>query len=212
MADETTPSPNEISDESAQKLPEFSEKIETALREGGRQIRFDDIEKRYRGKRVWVLDREKMQQGVMRVVDEAILKSQQQAEGGVKTRQRVAAAIATLFGNSRNITSPVDPNQVRQRPATPTSPTPSGPTDSSLDEQITRLSKVIDRAEGVVTTITSAAGRIGFEGRGWNRRSPSVQRSGEHNRVLAEIFKTNLELRKGMKATASESQATTSGN
>ena len=195
---------------SSPKLPEFSEKIENALREGGRQIRFDDIEKRYKGKRVWVLDREKMQRGVMRVVDEAIRYSQQAEEGGLVTRQRVAQAIAKMFGNNRNITSPVDPQQVaaarkaQAAGATAKAPPSLGgdaPADMTLDQQIARLTGVIDRAESALTRLAASAGRFGSsssDNRGLRRRAPVFERSGEHDQVLAEIFKTNLELRKGL--------------
>ncbi len=206
MADSNTPNPDPNATPSSPQLSEFSEKIESALREGGRQIRFDDIEKRYRGKRVWVLDREKMQQGVMRVVDEAIRISQQAEEGAVRTRQRVAQAIATLFGNSRNITSPVDPDKVAARPARPATPVATSDQESNeaLEDQITRLASMISQAESVLTKISTAAGRVGSEGRGSSRRIPAYQRNREHDVVLAEIFKTNLELRRGMAATPSE--------
>lgn len=201
------PQPPDESDGS----PQFSQQIENALREGGRQVNFDDIEKRYRGKRVWVLDRLKMQEGVMRVVDAAILKSQQEAEGGIRTRRRVAEALTALFGNNRNLTSPVDASKVMaQRAAAAGQPGGrAGATASShasvgvsggaaLETQITRLASVIDRAEGMLTRMSYAASRGGgVTGRDYQVRRMSQKRQ-EHDKVLQEIFKNNLELHRGV--------------
>ena len=205
------PQPPAASDDT----PQFSQQIENALREGGRQINFDDIEKRYRGKRVWVLDRQKMQEGVMRVVDAAILKSQQEAEGGIRTRRRVAQALSNLFGNNRNLTSPVDASKVMARQAPSASPAAgsagavggasggggvSG--GAALDLQIDRLARVIDQAEGMLTRMSYAAARGGgVTGRDYQARRMS-QRRQEHDKVLQEIFKNNLELHRGISGQA----------
>ena len=184
--------------------PEIAQQIEDALRQGSRQIRFDTIEKHFRGKRVWVLDREKMQAGVMRVVDQAIYKSQQEAEGGLKTRQRVAAAITNLFGNKKNITSPVDSGSVATKPAK-TDETKPEATHDALGSQITRLASLVNRAERVLMQAAQSAGP-GTPGRKrFVRQGLAVRRNPQQEKVLVKILEDNLELIRGMNEQSSAS-------
>lgn len=185
------------------KGPEFSQEIENALREGGRQIRFDDIEKRYRGKRVWVLDRLKIQENVMKVVDAAVAKSLQHAEGGVATRARVAQALARLFGDNRSLTSEVDPAQLasRRAPTPQAAPAAGGATNEDLQRQIERLEDVIGRAEQMISKMSTAMARGGWLPRSAHGLRPRPGPfEAAHRQALEEIFKSNLELRKAIVA------------
>lgn len=199
MADASTPDPTESpSDPDPEReRPQIAQQIEDALREGSKQIRFDSIEKRFRGKRVWVLDREKMQAGVMRVVDQAIFKSQQEAEGALKTRQRVATAITNLFGNKRNLTSPVDPGQVPGQPAT-TSATEPKADHHSLEQQIARLASLINRAERVFAVTSSSGGPAGLSPGRRLHHNVLARRDPRQDKVLIKIFEDNLDLIRGM--------------
>ena len=184
--------------------PEIAQQIEDALRQGSRQIRFDTIEKHFRGKRVWVLDREKMQAGVMRVVDQAIYKSQQEAEGGLKTRQRVAAAITNLFGNKKNITSPVDSGSVATKPAK-TDETKPEATHDALGSQIARLASLVNRAERVLMQPAQSAGS-GTSGRKrFVRQGLAAPRNPQQEKVLVKILEDNLKLIRGMSEQSSAS-------
>ena len=196
MVDVTTDRPAEGPAQSKQDRPEIAQQIEDALRQGSKQIQFDSIEKRFRGKRVWVLDRDKMQTGVMRVVDQAILKSLHEAEGGLKTRQRVATAIAGLFSNKRNLTSPVDADQVRARPKPSTAGDTPPAAGVTVDHQIAKLTSLIGQAERVLALASSASRAGSATGRvrplGPRRRQP------HQDKVLIQIFEDNLELIRGM--------------
>lgn len=196
MADFTTHHPTQAPPESERDRPEIAQQIEDALREGSRQIQFDTIEKHFRGKRVWVLDREKMQAGVMRVVDQAILKSQQEAEGGLKTRQRVATALVNLFGNKRNLTSPVDPNRIAAPPTPPDTHEPKAG-DNALEQQIARLASLINRAERVLALASPPAGQTGSRPRRVARQVTSQNRP-KQDEILIAILQDNLELIRGI--------------
>jgi len=180
--------------------PEIAQQIEDALRQGSRQIKFDTIEKHFRGKRVWVLDREKMQAGVMRVVDQAIYQSQQEAEGGLKTRQRVAAAITNLFGNKKNLTSPVETGRVVRQPVKPpelraTKPEVAG---DDLRSQIARLASLVNRAERVLMQAAQSAGPSTSGRKRFVRQGLATPPKPQQEKMLIKILEDNLELIRGM--------------
>lgn len=161
----------------------FDSVIDSALDTSSAQVPFDALTQRFRGKNVWVIDRDKIRQRVRDVVDAAI------AEGVTDdaTKQAVAQAIDGLFKDNRNLTSKAPANS------------------GALDEQIDRLGAFIHKAEGLLAQMAVAINRIGSGGGGgggggWGpRRSqfqPRVQN--EQNEVLLEIFKSNLELQRGI--------------
>ncbi|HEV2689203.1 MAG TPA: hypothetical protein VGV35_11635, partial [Bryobacteraceae bacterium] len=84
---------------------QFDNALEGALDGASSQIDFDALTERYRGKKVWVIDRDKIRRNVARVVDTAIAQSLTDDEGGAATRSRVAEAINELFKDTRNLTS-----------------------------------------------------------------------------------------------------------
>lgn len=158
--------------------------IDTALNHAASQVPFDAIAQRYRGKQVWVIDRDKIRQRVAAVVDQAIQQSLQGSEGVSATRQRVAGAIDDLFRDNKNLTSQATAN------------------NAALERQISRLGNVIRQAENLVASMTMAIsrmGRGGFGGGGGGgggprRHTVKVGGGGEQDEVLAEIFKANLDL------------------
>ena len=86
--------------------PEVHGAIDSALNSSSSQIEFDALTQRFRGKKVWVIDRDKIKRNVASVVDQAISKSLENAEDAADTRKSVAEAIEKLFKDNRNITSP----------------------------------------------------------------------------------------------------------
>jgi hypothetical protein len=157
----------------------FTNAIDTALNNAASQVSVDAIAQRFKGKSVWVIDRDKIRQRVAQVVDQAIGQSMVGGEGSTAARERVAGAINDLFRDSRNLTSQATAN------------------NTALERQIARLGHVIRQAENLVASMTMAIGRIGSlpRGDGTPRRynAKPVQQS-EQNEVLAEIFKANLDL------------------
>lgn len=158
----------------------YTNAIDTALNNAASQVSVDAIAQRFKGKSVWVIDREKIRQRVAQVVDQAIGQSMVGGEGASGARQRVAGAIDDLFRDSRNLTSQATAN------------------NTALERQIARLGHVIRQAENLVASMTMAIGRIGSlsgGGGGAPRRYNVKPAHGdEQNEVLAEIFKANLDL------------------
>jgi len=164
---------------------QFDNALEGALDGASSQIDFDALTERYRGKKVWVIDRDKIRRNVARVVDTAIAQSLTDEEGGSATRQRVADAINELFKDTRNLTS--------QHTAT----------NTNLEKQIGRLAGIIKQFEGSLASMQSAIRNIGSGGGASfgprrNRNQFSGGQKEEQNAVLLEIFKSNLDLLRGM--------------
>jgi hypothetical protein len=218
--------------------PEFADALESAFDSSSSQVDFDALTQRYTGKKVWVIDRDKIRRRVAQVVDAALALAAQHGEEHGKVRERVQSALTAMFADNRNLASernaesiagmrlgagdsvagfrlntpagpavgasPVRPLSFTSVGAPPTPPTPQpqfsgGAGHPGLETQIQRLSNLIRQAEGTLTAIAAAARRGGGDGGGPRRRSigPS-QRGEEQNQVLLEIFKSNLELVRGM--------------
>lgn len=155
--------------------------IDSALDTAASQVPFDALTDRFKGKNVWVLDRDKIRSRVAQVVDQAL--SNVPGSGGTDVtaiRASVADAINGLFKDNRNLTSQVSNTALQ------------------MDQQIQRLGSFIRKAESLLAQMTVAISRIGTGGGGGfaPRRysgAPSMQQ--EQNKVLMEIFKENLRLR-----------------
>lgn len=167
----------------------FSSAIDSALDTAASQVPFDALADKFKGKQVWVLDRDKIRKRVSQVVDSALTQAIQNApQGGgglnaMDVRHQVAEAISGLFKDNRNLTSQV-----------------SGSTQA-LDSQLKRLEAFVGRAESLLAQMTVAISRIGSGGYGGGggggtrRGGISKGGGGEQNAVLLEIFKENLKLR-----------------
>ena len=165
--------------------------IDSALDTSSSQIEFDALTEKFRGKKVWVIDREKIKRNVARVVDQAITQSLKNTENVSETRKSVAEAIEQLFKDNRNITSPQGGG--------------SGAGNQNLDRQIERLSTVIKNFENSLASMQMTIRNIGTGGGGGGftpRRnvgqSQQVGLREEQNAVLLEIFKTNMDLLRNM--------------
>ena len=77
----------------ARSTPAAARSISTALNE------------RYHGKKVWVIDRDKIRRRVAQVVDAALALSHLHDEGAGETRERVNSAIQAMFNDNRNLAS-----------------------------------------------------------------------------------------------------------
>jgi hypothetical protein len=173
------------------EAPQYADAIDSAMDLASTQVQFDDLMDRYKGKRVWVIDRDKIRKRVATVVDQAIRTGEQHAESGQELRDRVADAIKGMFGDVRNVASqqPVGANQGGISPQA----------NAILDQQLARLGNVVRQAEGVLASLQLAARRIGsFGGGGGGEIRRRVSRPGvlsePQSEVLLEIFKHNLEL------------------
>ena len=170
----------------AQSQP-LSSAIDSALDTAASQVPFEAIANRYKGKSVWVLDRDKIRKRVAQVVDGAIRSaigdgSNLNPDDVQDLRKTVADAIGGLFKDNRNLTSEVSNTSMK------------------LEHQIRRIEQMVHRAESVLAQMTIAISRGGGWGGGGGGAGPrryasdSGQRN-EQNSVLMEIFKENLRLR-----------------
>jgi hypothetical protein len=168
--------------------PEMVNAIDSALDSSSSQIEFDALNEKFRGKKVWVIDRDKIKRNVARVVDNALKQSLKDDAGTSETRERVAEAIEGLFKDNRNLTSQQNLNS------------------QHLDKQVSRLANLLKNFESSLATMQSAIRGIGSGGGGGGgsftpRRYVGQQQKGLHeeqNAVLLEIFKSNIELLRNM--------------
>jgi hypothetical protein len=176
-----------------EQTPGITNAVDSALDTSSTQVDFDALTERYRGKRVWVIDREKIRRNVAQVVDQVLAETMQQSDTATQTREAVAEAIAGLFKDNASITSPA--SQVAASTAAQDGGTASG----ALEEQIHRLAHLVSQAQNALGSLVSTADRIGrggYGGGGGPRRysvSSSVAGSAQ-KAVLLEIFKDNLKL------------------
>jgi hypothetical protein len=165
----------------------FASAIDSALDASSVQVPFDELTDRYRGKQVWVIDRDKIRSRVAQVVDAALETSAKESEGQQQTRQRVALAIQSLFTDNRNLASPTNP---------------------ALDQQIQRLASIIKHAEGALAAITAAARRLDSGGAPRRLAFAPQDLPPANHEVLLEIFKSNLELKRSLETPAPAEEAT----
>jgi hypothetical protein len=181
-------------------IPQIADALESALDSSSMQVSFDDLTARYRGKKVWVIDRDKIRHRVANVVDAALAMS----EANAVARQRVASAIRGLFEDNRNIATE---HTAQSAAAMRVGSASSG----ALEQQISRLNSVVEQAEGLIASLAVALRNIGTGGGVARRRVASDPTLGaEQNEVLLEIFKSNLELRRAIADAAPAASAATS--
>jgi hypothetical protein len=170
---------------SGQSQP-LSSAIDSALDTAASQVPFEAIANRYKGKSVWVLDRDKIRKRVAQVVDSAIRNaigegSNLNPDDVQDLRKTVADAIGGLFKDNRNLTSEVSNTSMK------------------LEHQIRRIEQMVHRAESVLAQMTIAISRGGGWGGGGGagprRYASGSGQKNEQNSVLMEIFKENLRLR-----------------
>ena len=167
----------ERTDDSRQ--PGLASAIDHALSASSHSIPFDSLQGRFAGKRVWVIDRDKIKTRVLQTVDEVIRQSRMQTEDDMGTRVRLTEALERLFGDNRNLTSPVSASQ------------------EALEVQLNRLAGVVHQLEHAVGAMHAAtrwsgggyAGGRTAGGAHLRRRS-----NPENDEVLREIFQANVEL------------------
>jgi hypothetical protein len=158
---------------------EVASQIDSALDVASTDVNVDDLWKRYRGQRVRVIDRDKIKNNVLSVMTKAI----QQSGGGNnnQTLERVEEALTKMFGDNQNLTSEVSPTQ------------------TALEDQITRLNGVVLRLEKQLAQLTMAIRRGGYGGGAPTGKLMKQVRDPKNDKVLLEIFETNLDLQKQIK-------------
>jgi hypothetical protein len=216
------PKPLDLNAELPQS-PEFADALESAFDSSSSQVDFDALTDKYRGKKVWVIDRDKIRRRVATVVDAALALSAQHGEGDALAG--FANAIQGLFDDNRNIASERNADSVAgvRFNGGATAAGAPGMADSrnlatsngaaggngfagaaghpGLEGQIARLAKLVRQAESAVGAVAAAARSGGGGGGGGARRrtlAGGPKTGEEQNAVLLEIFKSNLALVRGM--------------
>ncbi len=238
------PKPLNLNDELPQS-PEFADALESAFDSSSSQVAFDDLTKQYSGKKVWVIDRDKIRRRVAQVVDAALALAAQHGEGSGKTRERVQSALQGFFSDNKNLATERNADSLAgvrfnggmpQPPPPPPPPQPVMPAasrvanylpsnggsvslsgHSGLENQITRLTNLVKQAESTLAAVSAAARRVGTGGGGGGggggrRFSAKSNKGEEQNSVLLEIFKSNLELVRGMQEPAPGAEAAPADN
>ena len=189
-------------------VPEFADALESALDSSSSQVPFDDLTVKYSGKKVWVIDRDKIRRRVAQVVDSTLAASEAHPEGGGSIREQVASAIGELFQDTSNIASQHNAQTIAAMRAILAAAGKGADgigamTNANLADQIGRLTGVVEQAEGLIAAMQSALRNMETGGVP-RRRSvvPSSSLGPEQNEVLREIFQSNLELRRMISRTA----------
>lgn len=166
---------------------EFTSAIDSALDTSSTQVNVDDLWRRYRGQKVRVIDRDKIRQRVMNVVTKALQQSVSGKDDRNQTLERVEEALGKMFGDNKNLTSELSPQQV------------------AMEDQINRLNGVVLTMEKSMAQLTMAMRRGGgFGGGGDGGHSSRGQmiksvKDPKNDKVLLEIFETNLKLQRSVK-------------
>lgn len=170
---------------------EFASAIDSALDTSSTQVNVDDLWRRYRGQKVRVIDRDKIRQRVMNVVTKALQQSMSGKDDRNQTLERVEEALGKMFGDNKNLTSELSPQQV------------------AMEDQIARLNSVVLTMEKSMAQLTMAM-RRGGGGGGWGGGADHSTRGNmikavkdpRNDKVLLEIFESNLQLQRGAKKKA----------
>ncbi len=183
-------------------ISQFAEALDSALDLSSSQVAFDDLTQKYRGKKVWVIDRDKIRRRVAQVVDSTLAVHESELDGSTSARERVADAINGLFHDTNNIASQHNAELIAQMRAI-VGAAGQGVNSAGLTEQIGRLTGVVEQAEGLIAAMSAALRNIesgGVPRRRFVGAAPSM--GSEQNEVLREIFQSNLELRRVIAKTA----------
>jgi hypothetical protein len=207
------PAPLNLNEELPQS-PEFAEALASAFDSSSGQVDFDRLIDRYHGKKVWIIDRDKIRRRVAQVIDAALALSAHHGETAGKTRERIAEALHGVFADNRNLATERNAESVagmRFNPADSVTgfrlnndnvagvrfngaPMPSFSGESAagipvgghpaLEVQIGRLANLIRQAEATLTAIAAAARRGGGDGGGPRRRSFSPANRSEEQNTV----------------------------
>lgn len=162
---------------------EVANAIESAFDVSSTQVNVDDLWKKYRGQRVRVIDRDKIRERVISVMATALKQSSVGKDNQSQTLERVEEALTKMFGDNKNLTSELSPQQ------------------TGLEDQINRLNSVVVRLEKQLAGLTMAIRRGGYGGGGGGPSGKLMKqvRDPKNDKVLLEIFETNLDLQRQIK-------------
>jgi hypothetical protein len=201
------PKPLNLNDE-LPKAPEFADALESAFDSSSSQVDFDALTERYQGKKVWVIDRDKIRRRTAQVIDAALALSALHGEGHGQVRARINTALEGMFSDNRNLATERNAESVAgirfngggavppPPPPPPMPPRMAGYTNGGmggggtnggglslsghpgLENQIGRLTNLVKQAEAALAAVSAAARRGGGGGGGGGGRR-SVAKGGK---------------------------------
>ncbi|BAM02995.1 hypothetical protein PSMK_08360 [Phycisphaera mikurensis NBRC 102666] len=204
---------------------EVGSAIDSALDVSSTHVDVDEIARRYGGQSVRVIDRDKIRKRVMEVVTTAIKKSlpastSADTSARDETLERVEEAIKKVFGNNANLTSEV-PAPAAAEPAPAPAPAPgprpvptaavaagAGVAEGTpfAENKFQLISEALGRIERNMNVVVAAAKRGGIGGGGGGGRGADhsanvgrhlkTVRNPENDKVLLQIFETNVKMQK----------------
>lgn len=167
--------PEPVESEAAVKTAHVASELEHALDDAGQPVDFDYLTRRYRGKKVWVLDRDKIRGRVMKIVDDAIAEHLRDDQDGQEARRYIARLLDNMFQNGHNLGSERSAQTV------------------ALEARVNELGSVVARIEKSMVPV-SAGTRRGPQRDATRPRAVDRTR----NEVLMELFQSNLALMRGL--------------
>lgn len=183
--------------------------IDSALDTSASQVDFDRLTERYKGKRVWVLDRGKIRDRVKTVVMQAIQQSAkatstpQTSKDEAAMMDRVATAIDKMFADQRNVATQTTPEAAAAAEAKAKAEEAGGTSvgGTGIEDQIARLSSVVRQLEMSMSEMSAMVRRGGFGGGGGGggrggggHHFPVPEADRRHDKVLLEIFESTRDL------------------
>lgn len=177
---------------------EVSSAVDSALDTAAKEVDFDALSNRFKGKKVWVLDRNKIRDRVKAVVLKTVRESSSDDASQDQTLAKVNEALDKMFADKANVSTQADPKAL------------------GMEEQIARLSAVVRKVESSVAQMQNMM-RRGFAGGGGGGRMSFdnlPNRDNRNDKVLLEIFETNLELQRTINepdTPASQAPSTSAG-
>lgn len=180
VAERLEPDPVQPQDPAASaRSAQVAKALESALDEAGLPVSFDALTRRYQGKQVWVLDRNKIRQRVMTLVDEVIAASMHDEHESTEARARIASLLERMFDDRRNL----------------------GSSQPAVEAQVQHLTSVVGQIEKTIASMSVAAQRGARGDRG--RIPAATARDKQRDAVLVEVFESNLALIRALNDPAS---------
>jgi hypothetical protein len=189
VAESLRPDPAAPNGAAAQaKAAQIAGALDRALDEAGLRVNFDQLTRRYQGKSVWVLDRDKIRKHVAKLVDDAIVANLGDDENRQDTRRHIAQVLEKMFQDTQNLGSERSAQSV------------------SLESEVRRLTAVVGQIERAIASMSLAARAARGGGEPRTVRADKA-RDKARDEVLIEIFENNLDLMRGLLETPASQPA-----
>jgi hypothetical protein len=185
VADSLTPEPAAEGDAAETVTePRFAHALERALDDAGFGVSFDLLTGRYQGKSVCLLDQDKIRKRVMELVADAAVDDLPDDESRVDARRHIAQLLEQVLQYRQNVGSERSPQS------------------QALEAQVNDIAQALGRIERAMASMSLAV-RRDTGGRPRRAAPGRTARDKTQEEVLLEVFRSNLELIRGLEKPAS---------